>query len=37
MLISIDIHRNTQFVLDIAIIVLIINDDEIRSINGLFE
>jgi len=36
MLISIDIHRNSQFVLDIAIIVLIIKVDVVRIINGLF-
>lgn len=35
-LISMDIHRNIQLVLDIAIIVLIINDDRARVINGLF-
>jgi hypothetical protein len=36
-LISIDIHRNNQFALDNAIIVLMINEDIVRNINGLFE
>lgn len=36
MLISIAIHRKIQFVLDIAIIVLIISEDTVRRINGLF-
>jgi len=35
-LISIDIHRNSQLVLDIAIIVLIIKVEVVSSINGLF-
>lgn len=35
-LISMDIHKNNQFDLDIAIIVLIISDDIVRVINGLF-
>lgn len=35
-LISIDIHRKSQLVLDIAIIVLISKDKIIRSWNGLF-
>lgn len=35
-LISIDIHRNIQLVLDIAIIVLIINDDRAKVVKGLF-
>lgn len=36
MLISIDIHRNIQLVLDIAIIVLIISDVMAREMKGLF-
>lgn len=35
-LISIDIHKNIQFVLDAAIIVLMISEDIISSVNGLF-
>lgn len=35
-LISIDIHKNIQLVLDIAINVLIISDDRAKVINGLF-
>lgn len=37
MLISMDIHRNSQLVLDIAIIVLIIKIDKLRRANGLFK
>ena len=35
-LISMDIHKNSQLVLDRAIIVLIISDENVRRINGLF-
>jgi len=35
-LISIDIHKNIQLVLDIAMIVLMINDDMVSVMNGLF-
>lgn len=36
MLISIDIHRNSQLVLDIAIIVLMRREDIMSSKKGLF-
>jgi len=36
MLISIDIHRNSQFVLDKAMMVLMISEDIVSSKNGLF-